>query len=167
MRKKRAKRRTLTVPESTRRKAVRELEAGKAWRRVAKKYGVKTGTLTRWRRQYGDPDKPTRWTNTHTTEDKLRAVARVHKGESLYTVTRDIGCGYATLRAWLRGDRLGEVGEQYFSLAFKRRVVARLAAGEPITRLAARLRISDTTLRSWRRQYAKPLHDCPHCRHYK
>lgn len=158
-------RREMLATEAEKRRAVRALEAGETWRSVARRFNVKTGTLTRWRREYGT--KATKPTKRFGTAQKMKAVALVGKGIAKTRVAREVGVSVASLSAWCRGDQLGEVASQYHGEEFKRRAVRRLNAGESIMRLAEELGVTDVTLRSWRRRLSPARrHTCEHCRHY-
>jgi len=136
--------------------AVRRLERGENWREVAHRFDVTTGTLSRWREQYGDKKaKPTTHTKVHSTSLKLRAVTHLKRGDSLETVARRFKVHTETLRKWRRGLQLGDPSEQNFSRKFKLRAVAMLKAGWPITELAEKLRVSDQSLRTWRTVYGR------------
>jgi len=159
---KKHKRRKVGHSVAVRKRAVRMLERGKPWREVGARFKVSTGVLTRWRRQYGKT--PTHHTKVHGVAVKLKAIERMRSGVPLAKVAKEVGCGLRTLRAWLAGDRLSGPDEQYFSTAYKRAAVGALVKGAPMMQLAAKLEISDVTLRSWRRQYAKRAHNCPSCK---
>lgn len=160
------RRQRVTHPKHVRARAVKALEAGVPWRTVAKRYKVATGTLTRWRRAFGRKDKPARWNVVYTRAQKDRAIRRVRRGATIERVARDLGCDRRTLGAWLAGDRLGDVAQRNYSEQF-RLYALKLMRKIRINEAAKKLNISEATLRSWRRKLGKPIHHCPHCRHYR
>lgn len=147
------KQREMRFTETEMRRAVRAIENGESWRSVASRYEVATGTLTRWRRRYGDRCKPTNWTVSHSAETKQRAVRRVRRGENLTEVAKSVGCHPDTLRKWLRGLQLRDPTQYRFPRAFKLKAVRMLKRGWPITALARELKVSGTSLRAWHTQF--------------
>ena len=112
----------------------------------------------------------------HTEAMQRLAIRTLERGTPWRTVASDWGISTGLLARWRNkyGTRPArkfpqrDASEQYYSMQFKRRAVRMLLARKiPMMQLAAELGITDTALRTWRKQFGKRKHNCPCCRCYE
>lgn len=111
-----------------------------------------------------------------TVASQRRAVRAVESGQTWRSVADAWRISTGLLSRWRRkyGKKpthpsvVRDAREQYHSIKFKRQAVRELLVNRvPLMTLAKRLKVSDTTLRLWRRTYGKRRHRaCPCCRCY-
>lgn len=113
---------------------------------------------------------------SHSVASQRQAVRAIERGETWRSVAERWGVSTGLLTRWRRwyGTKptkptvIRDASEQYFTARFKRQAMRWLLIDKvPMMTLSEKIGVTDTTLRAWRRKFAKRKHPtCPCCRCY-